>query len=77
MASVIRNRIPGVFIPVRDIQSAKEWYCNLLGLEPSGEILHGHLYILPMENAVNVILDSKIFSEEKVFQIPAFQFETE
>lgn len=39
--------------------------------------MQGHLYILSMENVVNVILDSRIFSEEKVFQIPAFQFETE
>lgn len=40
-----------------------------------GEILHDHLYVLPMEGA-GLILDSKIYSPETVFQIPAVVLNT-
>ena len=76
MTSPINKQVSGIFIPVRDIQLAKEWYCDIFDFEPSGEILHGHLYILPMQN-VNVILDSRIYSEDKIFRVPAFQFGTD
>ncbi len=33
------NQIGTVFIPVRDIEKAREWYCDILGLPADGEIL--------------------------------------
>jgi catechol 2,3-dioxygenase-like lactoylglutathione lyase family enzyme len=74
--SPILNQVGTVFIPVRDIEKARQWYCDLLGLPVGGEILFGHLYILPMQGT-GVVLDSKIFSEENVFKIPAIHFNTE
>ncbi|WP_433942935.1 VOC family protein [Paenibacillus sp. SN-8-1] len=53
----LRNRIGSVFIPVRDIEKARDWYCNLLGLSADCEIIGGHLCALPMEGP-GVILDT-------------------
>ncbi|MBB3071495.1 catechol 2,3-dioxygenase-like lactoylglutathione lyase family enzyme [Paenibacillus baekrokdamisoli] len=55
--SPIKNKIGSVFIPVKDIERAREWYCKLLGLTPDCEIMNGHLCPLPMEGA-GVILDT-------------------
>ncbi|MCZ4136412.1 glyoxalase, partial [Escherichia coli] len=54
---------------------SRDWYCDILGLQADGEILHGHLYILPMKGPV-LILDSKIYAEDRVFKTPAFHFNT-
>lgn len=55
--SHLRNRIGSVFIPVKDIEKAREWYCHLLGLPADCEIIAGHLCALPMEGP-GVILDT-------------------
>lgn len=73
--SPILNQIGAAFIPVSDIEKARDWYCELLGLTNDGEILLGHLYVVPM-NGTGVVLDSKIYSEDKIFRIPAFHFNT-
>ncbi|PWW36757.1 MULTISPECIES: VOC family protein [Paenibacillus] len=73
--SPILNQISTVFIPVRDIEKAREWYCDILGLPVDGEILFGHLYIIPM-NGTRIVLDSKIYSEDHTFKTPAFHFDT-
>ncbi|MHA7581697.1 VOC family protein [Paenibacillus vandeheii] len=73
--SPILNEIGTVFIPVRNIEKASEWYCDILGLPADGEILFGHLYIVPM-NGTRIVLDSKIYSEEHTFKTPAFHFDT-
>ncbi|SHG90489.1 VOC family protein [Ornithinibacillus halophilus] len=75
MVSPILNQIGTVFIPVKDIEKARDWYCDILGFEENGEILFGHLYVLPME-ATGIVLDSKIYSEKNIFTIPAFHFNT-
>lgn len=49
MNSPIQNKILTVFIPVSDIEQAASWYCKILGLPADGEVLFGHLYILPMQ----------------------------
>ncbi|WP_309107262.1 VOC family protein [Arthrobacter sp.] len=72
----IAAQIGMVFIPVSDLRKARDWYCGMLGVPTDGEILHDHLYVLPMEGA-GLILDSKIYSPEAVFQIPAVVFNTE
>jgi catechol 2,3-dioxygenase-like lactoylglutathione lyase family enzyme len=53
----IKNRIGGVFIPVRDIEKAKKWYSKILGLE-GGEIYFGHIYTAPMDGTAGLILDT-------------------
>ncbi len=74
-SSPILNQIGTVFIPVRHIEQARDWYCDILGLPNDGEILFGHLYIIPM-HGTGIVLDSQIYSEEKVFGVPAFHFNT-
>jgi len=74
----ITNQIGAIFIPVADIERARDWYCELLGLPNDGEIIAGHLYVIPMQGqALGVVLDSKIYSEEHVFKVPAFHFNTD
>ena len=44
----IAPEIGTVFVPVSDIASSRDWYCGLLGVPADGEILFGHLNVLPM-----------------------------
>lgn len=75
MGSPILREVGTVFIPVSNIEKARDWYCDILGLEADGEILFGHLYVLPMEGT-GIVLDSKIYAEGKTFTVPAFHFNT-
>lgn len=72
----ISNQIGAVFLPVSNIEQARDWYCSLLGLPGDGEILHGHLYVLPMQGA-GLVLDSKIYAKDKTYCVPAFHFNTQ
>nr|WP_263323447.1 VOC family protein [Neobacillus sp. Marseille-Q6967] len=76
MKSPIINQIGTVFIPVSNIEKARDWYSDLLGLPVDGEIQFGHLYVIPMLGT-SIVLDSKIYSLEKVFNTPVFHFNTE
>ncbi|WEK56026.1 MAG: VOC family protein [Candidatus Cohnella colombiensis] len=73
--SPIQNQIGTVFIPVKSIENARDWYCDILGLPIEGEILYGHLYIVPMKGT-SIVLDSKIYTEDNIFRAPAFHFKT-
>jgi catechol 2,3-dioxygenase-like lactoylglutathione lyase family enzyme len=73
-SSPILNEVGTVFIPVSSIDAAKEWYSELLGLPSSGEILFGHLYILPMKGSTGLVLDSNMYSAHAVFHEPTFHF---
>lgn len=81
--SPIKNKVGGVFIPVGDIQNAKEWYCKILGLPEEGENLFGHLYVPVMEEgSPALILDQMprwCGGEQKppTYQTPAFMFNTD
>ncbi|RDW15887.1 VOC family protein [Oceanobacillus chungangensis] len=75
MDNPILTQIGTVFIPVSNIEKARDWYCDILGLKTDGEILFGHLYVIPTEGT-GIVLDSKIYSEEKIFKIPAFNLDT-
>jgi len=56
--SPVKNKIGSVFIPVRDIERARDWYCTLLGLSAENcHIMSGHLCPLPMEGT-GIILDT-------------------
>lgn len=72
----VKNRIGGVFIPVSDIEAARDWYCDLLGLPNSGELFFGHIYVIPMEGP-DIVLDSKIYAPDRTFQVPVLQFRTD
>jgi catechol 2,3-dioxygenase-like lactoylglutathione lyase family enzyme len=71
----ILNQIGTVFIPVSNIEEARNWYCDILCLASEGEILFGHLFIVPM-NGTGIVLDSRIFSDENIFKAPLFHFNT-
>lgn len=71
----ILNQIGTVFIPVSNIENARDWYCDILGLPVDGEILFGHLYVVPMKGT-GIVLDSKIYTEDNVFRAPAFHLNT-
>ena len=71
----ILNHIGTVFIPVSNIEEARNWYCDILGLPADREILYGHLYVFPMVGT-GIVLDSKIYSEDTIFKNPPFHFNT-
>jgi catechol 2,3-dioxygenase-like lactoylglutathione lyase family enzyme len=76
------NRTGAIFVPVRDIGKARDWYCGILGIPAqSAEIMNGHLCPLPMEGG-GIILDTmpswggKEPGGPPTFQTPAFMFLT-
>lgn len=76
MKSPILNQIGTVFIPVSEIDKARDWYCDLLGIQAKGEIQFGHIFVIPM-SGTGIVLDSKIYSPSKVIKTPLFHFNTE
>jgi len=57
-ASPIKNKVGSIFIPVRDIEASRLWYCRVLGLDAADcSIMAGHLCPLPMEGT-GIILDT-------------------
>jgi catechol 2,3-dioxygenase-like lactoylglutathione lyase family enzyme len=73
---MIDNEIGTVFVPVRDIAAARDWYCSILGLEPRGDILFGHIYMVPMKDGSGLVLDSKDFAGPNDCK-PMFHFNTD
>jgi catechol 2,3-dioxygenase-like lactoylglutathione lyase family enzyme len=71
----VSTQIGTVFVPVRDVRKARDWYCSMLGVPAEDKIVLDHLYILPM-NGTGLVLDSKIYSPDAVFKVPAFHFNT-
>ncbi|MGG3269297.1 VOC family protein [Priestia aryabhattai] len=71
----ILNEVGTIFIPVEDIQKARNWYCDVLGLPADGDILYDHLYVIPM-NGTGIVLDSKTYSKNTLFKTPAFHLNT-
>ncbi|EFI70294.1 hypothetical protein BFZC1_02697 [Lysinibacillus fusiformis ZC1] len=79
--SPIKNRIGGVFVPVRNLEKAKEWYRKILGLE-GGEEYFGHLFVVPMKGTAGLILDSmpkwrKEDGDISTYQVPSIQLLTD
>ncbi len=49
-ASPVKNKVGSIFVPVRDIEKSRRWYCQVLGLnEDDCKIINGHLCTFPME----------------------------
>ncbi|MNO16545.1 Glyoxalase-like domain protein [compost metagenome] len=76
MHNPVTNHISAIFMPVSNVESARDWYCDLLGLSADGDIIAGHLYILPL-HGLNIVLDSKIYNEGSIYKNPAFHFDTD
>jgi catechol-2,3-dioxygenase len=58
LASPIKNKVGSIFIPVRDIEKSRSWYCRVLGINDADcKILSGHLCPLPMVGT-GIILDT-------------------
>jgi catechol 2,3-dioxygenase-like lactoylglutathione lyase family enzyme len=80
--SPVNRKVGGVFVPVRDVQKAKEWYCKMLGIPEEGEVQFGHLYVLPLDG-LDLILDEMPRwggENEKgapPYETPAFMFQTD
>ncbi|CAM4350244.1 catechol 2,3-dioxygenase-like lactoylglutathione lyase family enzyme [Paenibacillus endophyticus] len=74
----ILNKVSAIFVVVSDIHKAREWYCGILGLEPVFEIIAGHLCCIPLNNdGQNLVLDSKIYTDDTFARTPMFHFNTE
>ena len=74
----IKNQIGGVFIPVRNLETAREWYSKILGLN-GGEICFGHLYTAPMKGTAGLMLDTmpkwrNSDGDIATYQAPLIQF---
>ncbi|WP_353733574.1 VOC family protein [Rossellomorea vietnamensis] len=41
MKKPLSKKIGVLFIPVSDIEKARDWYCDLLGFPDNGEIMFG------------------------------------
>ncbi len=72
----LNKKISGIFIPVKDLEKSRNWYCDLLQLEPTDDFPGGHLYVLELDG-INVVLDSKIYSENTIYQTAPFHFNTD
>ncbi|SER19415.1 hypothetical protein SAMN04487944_101586 [Gracilibacillus ureilyticus] len=72
----LNKKVSGIFIPVKDLKKARDWYCNLLDLEPTDDFPGGHLYVLQLDG-INIVLDSKIYRENTIYQTPPFHFNTD
>ncbi len=76
-SSPLQTEIGAVFVPVRHIEEARDWYCGLLGIPADQDILFGHLYCIPMQKGLTLILDSKIFPKSSPSDAPLFHFNTQ
>ncbi|GAE36208.1 VOC family protein [Halalkalibacter akibai] len=76
----IKNLVGGVFVPVRNLEKAKQWYKNIFGLE-GGEEYFGHIFVVPMEGTAGLVLDTmpqwrKENGDIPTYQAPSIQFLT-
>lgn len=77
MNSPIQSQIAGVFIPVRDIEKARNRYARILGIGP-GSVHFGHLCPLSHEGTCGILLDTMPLWGGKepggapTYQVPAF-----
>lgn len=82
-ASPIKNKVGNIFVPVKDIENSRSWYCQVLGLNIDDcQIMNGHLCPLPMEGT-GLILDTmpqwggKQPGGAPTIETPAFMFMTD
>jgi catechol 2,3-dioxygenase-like lactoylglutathione lyase family enzyme len=73
---VIERRIGAVFVPVSNIEAARDWYCRLLGVSEMDDIQFGHIFVVPMREDSALVLDSMDFSGPHDRK-PLFHFKTD
>ncbi|SDR02158.1 hypothetical protein SAMN05216232_3145 [Virgibacillus subterraneus] len=80
MKSPIKNKINLVFIPVRDIEKAKDWYSKMLGIE-DGEVMFEHLFVAKMDGAGMILDTMPMWRDENgeiaALNVPVIQFGTD
>ncbi|REE91399.1 hypothetical protein A8990_105104 [Paenibacillus taihuensis] len=71
----IKPFMPAVFVPVRDLKQATEWYASLLDrhIAPQDAQFEHGIYIFEFEGGVQLILDSNIWGGGK----PVIMFDTD
>lgn len=77
MSNPIQHQIGGVFVPVSNIERARDWYARVFGFPADGEILFGHLYCPPMAAGPGLILDANIWHGAPLDRAPLFHFNTQ
>jgi predicted enzyme related to lactoylglutathione lyase len=84
MTHPVKNHIGGIFVPVRDVVKAREWYRGLLGLSADDAPLDGqHLCVVPLKDDRDLILDEMPMwggdqpGGPPTYQTPAFMFDTD
>lgn len=86
MSQPVKNRINGVFVPVRDVAKARDWYRGLLGLPADDESQDGypsHLCVIPTEGDCDLVLDEMPMwggdqpDGPPTYRTPAFMFGTD
>jgi catechol 2,3-dioxygenase-like lactoylglutathione lyase family enzyme len=70
----IKNEIGTVFIPVSDLERARDWYCDIFGLEADREISHG-LYVIPMVGS-GIVLDRNRYAPEQLCKVSPLHLNT-
>ncbi|KAA0546262.1 VOC family protein [Bacillus sp. BGMRC 2118] len=70
---MIGRQVGAIFIPVSNIEKARDWYCDILHIEEKEEIQFEHIYVIPLQG-INIVLDSKIYSEQNLIKTPLFHF---
>ncbi len=70
--SPIQGRVSSVFIPVRQIEAARDWYCSLLGITTPCEILNGHLCPIPTKGALLILDTMPKWSQEGEQGLPRY-----
>lgn len=74
--SPIRSRISNVFVNVRDLKRATEWYNELLQLPIKPRMENDLIYEIPMKVGATVLLDSHRHVQNEDYQT-LFMFETD
>jgi catechol 2,3-dioxygenase-like lactoylglutathione lyase family enzyme len=58
MSSPIQRVVGQVFVPVRDLASAIDWYSELLGFEPGASSHEGTIFDIPSDGETRLALDA-------------------
>jgi predicted enzyme related to lactoylglutathione lyase len=83
MMQLVKNRIRGIFVPVRDVAKARDWYLGLLGLPRDDKPLDNqHLFVIPMEGPDLILDEMPMWGGDQpdgppTFQTPAFMLDTD
>ncbi len=84
MTQPVKNRVGGLFVPVRNVTKARAWYRELLGMPVDDEPLDGqHLCVIPLEGDRDLVLDEMPMwggdqpDGPPTYRTPAFMFDTD